>query len=529
MAKAPPDLGRPIARSVVRPSHSSAAATAKADPPTTASTACNHYSPRMSVCLLSTCVILFIVFNIQNLRIPPSSLPSTAAVESLSIRWQKLVNSTAACLGKPDDHGDEEGDRVIEDKVQLEDLTERLRQSVTFLPLKDLRYADKPLDGHTWFMSSMYDAHEDGEYQQFPSGSSLGRVLCLKGRDNHDGSWNSYGLAWPDALPNNATYMPGLTFVSYNHYDYGNIWHGLSAVLPFVAWHQMNGCQPGPDRWVLYHWGEIRAKMGPWLTNVTQATFDRPPSIEVFDGVEDAESAPVCFEKAVVMRHNEGGMSSQRRMEAYDLVRCKARAHCGLGPARDAGSGPGGMDIGLTVFMRTGPRSFRNETAVVGIFQRECAKVEGCRLMVAHSNNLTFCEQVKLMSLTDILVSPHGAQLTNMFLMDRNSSVMEFFPKGWLRLAGVGQYVYHWIASWSGMRHMGAWRDPDGDHCPYPDEDRRCMNIYKSGLIGYNETHFAIWARTTLAQVKARKTYEALQKNNVVGSSSGQCTCRPME
>ncbi|XWS54542.1 hypothetical protein CRYUN_Cryun10bG0097900 [Craigia yunnanensis] len=101
------------------------------------------------------------------------------------------------------------------------------------------------------------------------------------------------------------------------------------------------------------------------------------------------------------------------------------------------------------------------------------------------------CFLAKLMSLTDILISPHGAQLTNMFLMDRNSCVMEFFPKGWLKLAGVGQYVYHWMASWSGMRHRGAWRDPDGEICPYSEDDRRCMSLYKSGTIGYNETYFA--------------------------------------
>ncbi|KAK7368829.1 hypothetical protein VNO80_10860 [Phaseolus coccineus] len=41
-----------------------------------------------------------------------------------------------------------------------------------------------------------------------------------------------------------------------------------------------------------------------------------------------------------------------------------------------------------------------------------------------------------------------------MFLMERNSGVMEFFPKGWLKLAGVGQYVYHLVASWSGMKHQ---------------------------------------------------------------------------
>lgn len=126
------------------------------------------------------------------------------------------------------------------------------------------------------------------------------------------------------------------------------------------------------------------------------------------------------------------------------------------------------------------------------------------------------------MSLTDILVSPHGAQLTNMFLMDRNSSVMEFFPKGWLKLAGVGQYVYHWIASWSGMRHQGAWRDPDGDECLYPEDDRRCMSIFKSSKIGFNETYFADWVTNVLNQVKIRKLEGASNNTN---SSISSCAC----
>lgn len=134
------------------------------------------------------------------------------------------------------------------------------------------------------------------------------------------------------------------------------------------------------------------------------------------------------------------------------------------------------------------------------------------------------------MSKTDILVSPHGAQLTNMFLMDRNSSVMEFFPKGWLKLAGVGQYVYQWIASWSGMKHQGAWRDPDGDYCPYSEDDRRCMSIYKSGTIGYNKTYFSEWATKVLNEVKARKLqlYHASNASAASSTTSAittQCGC----
>ncbi|XWS68248.1 hypothetical protein CRYUN_Cryun04dG0074400 [Craigia yunnanensis] len=465
----------------------------------------SFYSPKLSLCILSICVTLLILLQIQSLHRRPVS-PSPSPSWSLLQQWQKLVlNKTVALPNCTQD---------------LESITQKLHDSVTFLPLKDLRYANRPLEGHTWFMSSMYDTREEGEvqHQQFPSESSKGRLLCLKGRDIHDGSWNYYALAWPEALPSNATLMKGLTFVAYNHYNYDNIWHGLSAVVPFAAWHRKNGCEI-PTRWILYHWGELRFKMGTWLNTLMEATFGQAPYIEGFNEIKD-DDQPVCFEKAVVMRHNEGGMSGERRKEVYDLIRCKARVYCNVSLERRGDQKT--PDIGMTLLMRTGPRSFRNETAVIGIFKKECKKVQGCRLMVAYSNNLTFCEQVKLMSLTDILISPHGAQLTNMFLMDRNSSVMEFFPKGWLKLAGVGQYVYHWMASWSGMRHRGAWRDPDGENCPYSDDDPRCMSLYKSGRIGYNETHFADWARNVLNEVQTKKSEEASKHES---ASFKTCDC----
>ncbi|CAA7055709.1 unnamed protein product [Microthlaspi erraticum] len=123
----------------------------------------------------------------------------------------------------------------------------------------------------------------------------------------------------------------------------------------------------------------------------------------------------------------------------------------------------------MTLLMRTGPRSLKNEPAVINVFRGECERVEWCEVKVSYSNNLTFCEQVELMRKTDVLVSPHGAQLTNLVLMDKNSSVMEFSPKGWLKLAGVGQLVYKWGANWSGMRHEGSWHDPVGETCQFPD------------------------------------------------------------
>lgn len=207
-----------------------------------------NYSPKHSIIILLICLTIFLLFQIPSLEYPPE-------IKSSIVKKDDESTTTAE---------------------------EKLRHAVTFLPLKDLRYSSTALQGHTWFMSSMYDTHDEGDvqYQKFPSNESKGRVLCIKGHDTHDGSWNYYALAWPNALPHNATLMKGVTFVSYNHYNYDNIWHGLSAVFPFVAWHMKNGCKL-PSRWVLYHWGELRAKMSLWLSLVLQATFDAPVNIEL--------------------------------------------------------------------------------------------------------------------------------------------------------------------------------------------------------------------------------------------------------
>ncbi|KAL5705459.1 hypothetical protein ACHQM5_023758 [Ranunculus cassubicifolius] len=410
---------------------------------------------KIYVYILLVSTIFFILFQIHALT-SPSSPPTPSPLS-----WASSRNMT------------------LYDDDNSSQLITKLRQSVTFLPLKDLRYAHEALAGHTWFMSSLYDKNEKGEvqHQYFPSPESQGRLLCLQGNDTHDGSWNSYALAWEEALPYNATVLKGLTFVSYSHYSWGNIWHGLSAAFPFIGWHIKSGCEK-PDRWVVYYQGEIRSGISEWLTHLLDATFGGKMKFEAFTQM----NGPVCFERAVVMRHNEGGMSREGenfvRVEGYDLLRCKARIYCNVSL----------MGRGAYIDERvTGARSFWNDSIVTKIFKKECLKVDGCGI-----------KQVSLMSATDILVSPHGAQLTNMFFMDKNSSVLEFFPKGWLKLAGVGQYVHHWLASWSDMKHRG--------------DDIRCFSLWKGGKIGYNETYFTEWARSVLNDVKVNKMDEAAKR-----------------
>lgn len=128
--------------------------------------------------------------------------------------------------------------------------------------------------------------------------------------------------------------------------------------------------------------------MSPWAASVLAAVFGTNTKIE---GTEHGSTRPRCFERAVVSRHSEGSMARERKAEVYGMMRCKARAYCNV--SREVGDGDH-KDVRLTLLLRTGARSFKDEVAVVRIFDKECKKVEGCRLKVVRPNNLTFCDQV---------------------------------------------------------------------------------------------------------------------------------------
>ncbi|KAJ4833929.1 hypothetical protein Tsubulata_038714 [Turnera subulata] len=461
--------------------------------------------------IFSLLLLLLIIPTVINLQTSTYFFTSpTSASRALFVKWKGIALNATNALGHSEN-------------TYATAWVSKLRDSVTYLPLKDLRFADTPMEGNTWFMSSLNDTHEENEaeYLYFPSQASKGRLLCMKGRDSRDGMKNSYALAWPEALPDSAKLIKGLTFVSDTYYDYQNLWHGLTAMVPFVGWSMKNECVR-PTRWILFHWGEMRLKVGSWLQHLMRANFG-DFRIETF---EDGDG-PYCFEKAVVIRHNEGSMGKEKKLQVSDQLRCQARRFCGIDPA---GKGEevnekGEPVIRLTLLMRRGARAFKNPTAVADIFSRECDKVEGCILKVVQSEDLSFCDQVREMTYTDVVASPHGAQLTNMLFMNRNSSVMEFFPKGWLELAGIGQYAHHWMADQSGMNHQGAWWEPLGKYeCPSPENELDCFNFYKSGQVGHNETHFADWARTVLNEARTNKL-ESAKRSSFNKPHSSACSC----
>ncbi|OEL27330.1 hypothetical protein BAE44_0011651 [Dichanthelium oligosanthes] len=100
-------------------------------------------------------------------------------------------------------------------RAVVDDLVDRLRASVTFLPLRDTRKR-----AGEWFISALNDSSEpEGEAKNLvlPSAASSGRVLCVHAPPRSDAA---YALAWRDALPRGAALLPVLTFVSEMSYDY---------------------------------------------------------------------------------------------------------------------------------------------------------------------------------------------------------------------------------------------------------------------------------------------------------------------
>jgi hypothetical protein len=129
------------------------------------------------------------------------------------------------------------------------------------------------------------------------------------------------------------------------------------------------------------------------------------------------------------------------------------------------------------------------------------------------------------MSTTDILATVHGAQLADMIFMEKESSVMEMFPKGWLEFAGNGQNVFQWLASWSGIKHEGTWRDNEGPECPNPEKGiLHCFDFHKDGKVGHNETYLAGWTTDVLQKFQNR-TIHLTTDNLAKDVVPLQCPC----
>jgi hypothetical protein len=142
--------------------------------------------------------------------------------------------------------------------------------------------------------------------------------------------------------------------------------------------------------------------------------------------------------------------------------------------------------------------------------------------MVGTFDLIAWFDQVRLLSDTDVLISAHGAQMTNLVFMDRNSSIMEFYPMGWRQRAAGGQFVFRWMANRAGMRHGGSWWDPAGDSCP--DRNPDILACYKNRQIGMDEAYFSEFAAKVFNATKERKIGIAGEASAKSGQE-GTCEC----
>nr|CAD1825133.1 unnamed protein product [Ananas comosus var. bracteatus] len=254
---------------------------------------------------------------------------------------------------------------------------------------------------------------------------------------------------------------------------------------------------------------------GRWVRSVAEAAIGNVV-IETFDGSDSTGQDPACFEEAVVFRHNKGAMSRERDEEVFDMMRCKARAYCKVGEA--AVGGPKAA-VRTTLLLRSGARSFKNESAVVAVFERECRKVDGCRITVARPDNLTF--SVERDRRTGL--AARGADYEHV-LHGQEQQHNGVLPEGVEGVGRAGQYVFRWMAEWAGMRHQGSWWEPDSDElCPSQMDKLQCFFSYKDLKIGHDEAYFARWASRVLAEVKERKTTAVAAETR---GDSDSCQCR---
>ncbi|KAL3682025.1 hypothetical protein R1sor_000047 [Riccia sorocarpa] len=421
------------------------------------------------------------------------------------------------------------------DKIRLSQLESKilrlgqmLRKSIHFMELKDTRksgrFDNNPWDSDPWFMSSVMVRNQRKGFPEelhFPSDLSQGRLLCFLGNSTNDGTKNKYGFAYKEYLPRGSTLLPGVTLVADNDWDYINIWHGMSAVVNFISIRTRESCVV-PERLLLFHWGEVVPSMASWVGDLLHASFGKQLELEK---LERGADGPVCLERAIVSRSGLGGMSVPNMNVLFETIRCRTYKFCGLEMSEISTR----RTIHITLLLRTGGRALKNATAVKELMDRQCQKLDFCTFEVTYISNLTFCEQVALMSRTDVLVSTHGAQMTNMMFMPKGSYVMEMMPKGWLEFAGAGQDIYSWLAEWSNLNHGGVWRDTEGPDCPYEtSETLKCFLFFKDRTVGHNETHLAEWMTATLEKAKLSRQKE-VEVNENGTSVSPPCACESVD
>lgn len=111
----------------------------------------------------------------------------------------------------------------------------------------------------------------------------------------------------------------------------------------------------------------------------------------------------------------------------------------------------------ISILDRKKTRSLLNVEFIAAHF----SELFDASITVKYFEKATFQEQMEFMANTDILISPHGAQLTSLIVMPECASVLELFPVSYYL-----PWFYGSLADASAVRHYSAYagnRDPVAD------------------------------------------------------------------
>jgi hypothetical protein len=223
-----------------------------------------------------------------------------------------------------------------------------------------------------------------------------------------------------------------------------------------------------------------RHQMSDWALAVARLALGGDVHMSYSPDLADlASRAPVCFEKAVVL-----GKSINIFSGTWDAVRFRevVTAQLGVTFRKDT----------ITLCLRRNVRRLFDHGALVDLLE---SKSRGLPVKVAYFEDLTFLEQVLLMSRTAILVAVHGAGLTNSIFLPVGAAVLEISPfrfnyNLYERIAMNAGLVYvRYVTSFGEISYAGSTRPEHLTNRKKKKKkkeklltNRQCNNIDKSCL-----------------------------------------------
>lgn len=209
------------------------------------------------------------------------------------------------------------------------------------------------------------------------------------------------------------------------------------------------------------------SRMTDWTNRLARLVFSKGAELTYLEDISALVAAvPVCFERAVIL-----GKSINIFSGTWDASRFRSlvASQHGIQFAKEV----------ITVCLRRPPRQLLNPKRVVSFIESMSL---GLEVVSAVFEDMSFLEQLNLISKTAVLVSVHGAGLTNSIFLPSGAAVLEISP------FRFNYNLYERIAVNSGLlyvRYVASFDEMDYINSKVPDfasvakqlTNRQCNNI----------------------------------------------------